>query len=97
MNDKQFDRNLQSVGLDVFVEFYREFSSESLSVSDVADLLLTSKGFTEKSCRSRASHARSIIANGRGIQGLQRAADSDRVADARRAEARTLIVKLESG
>ena len=96
MNDEQFERNLRSVGLGVFVEFYKEFSNESLSVSEVAKLLNKSKGFTENSCRSRTSHARSIIANGRGIEGLRKAAKSRRVDAALRTDALALFAQLES-
>ena len=96
MNDTQFERNLQSVGLDLFVEFYREFADDSISASDIIEKIFQSKGYTEKSCRSRTSHARSIISQGRGIEGLRRAADSRRVDINQRQVAEELITEIQS-
>ncbi len=96
MNDTQFERNLQSVGLDLFVEFYCEFADDNVSASDIIERIFQSKGYTEKSCKSRTSHARSIISQGRGIEGLRRAADSTRVDISQRQKAEQLMAEVAS-
>ena len=95
MNDTQFERNLQSVGLALFVEFYKEFADENKSTSDIVEMVFQTKGYTEKSCKSRTSHARSIIHHGRGAEGLRRAADSNRVEINLRHKAEQLIAEIE--
>ena len=65
MNDQQLDRNLRSVGREIFVAYFTEFCDRSRSNEDVAAQIEEERGYTDKSCRSRTSHARSIIGAGR--------------------------------
>ena len=65
MNDEQLKRRLQSVGMACFVTYFRNFGDFSLPNEDLAELIRTERGYTEKACRSRISHARSIIKAGR--------------------------------
>ena len=71
MNDQQLDRNLRSIGKECFVTFFNEFYDCSLSNEDVAIQIKEERGhYTEKSCQSRTSHARSIIKAGRALDAL---------------------------
>ena len=70
MNDQQLDRNLQSVGREIFVAYFAEFCDQSRSSEDVAIQIEEERGYTGKSCRSRTSHARSIIRAGRATDAL---------------------------
>lgn len=63
MDDKQFNRAVKSVGLTCFVENFELFKSTSVR-ENVVETLKTKYSFTDKSCNSRTSHARSIILNG---------------------------------
>lgn len=77
MSKTDFDRLLKSVGQRVFVTYYRDFANSALSNADLADLL-AAEGFSEKACRSRAAHARSIFAQGLETQVLEFIAASNR-------------------
>ncbi len=70
MDDRQLQRNLQSVGMACFVKYFGEFANNALPNRAVAEILLEREGYTEKSCRSRVSHARSIIKAGRAADAL---------------------------
>ncbi len=95
MNEKQFDRALRSVGMSCFVDYFDLFSS-NLSREDVVERLKSETRFTEKSCNSRASHARSIIRNGYTEQALIRVveANSKRVNDNTRNSAKAYLNSL---
>lgn len=71
MNDRQLDRNLRSIGKECFVTFFYKFYDSSLSNEDVSIHIKEERGhYTDKSCRSRTSHARSIIKAGRALDAL---------------------------
>lgn len=77
MNDEQFTRNLQSVGQSCFVKYFEEFASPTMSREDVIEKLKSGTEYTEKSCVSRTSHARSIIAAGLAAKALKKVVSSD--------------------
>ena len=83
MNDQQLERNLISVGKECFVTYFEQFSNSQLSNRDVAEQIQIDRGYTWKSCRSRTSHARSIITEGRARDALENIRDSERVRDQR--------------
>ena len=70
MDDQQLDRNLRSIGKECFVAFFKEFYDCSLSNEDVVAQIKEDRDYTDKSCRSRTSHARSIIKAGRALDAL---------------------------
>lgn len=70
MNDQQLDRTLRSIGKECFVTYFREFANSRLSNEDVAEILMRETDYTEGSCRSRTSHARRIIREGRAKDAL---------------------------
>ena len=70
MNDQQLDRNLRSIGREAFVTYFKEFCDRSRSNEDIAAQIEEERGYTAKSCRSRTSHARSIIGAGRAMDAL---------------------------
>ncbi|GGX73794.1 hypothetical protein GCM10007392_46610 [Saccharospirillum salsuginis] len=77
MNDEQLMRNLQSVGKSCFVKYFDEFASPTTSREDVIKKLMSESDYTEKSCVSRTSHARSIIAAGLAEKALKKIVSSD--------------------
>ena len=70
MTDQQLKRNLQSVGMACFVKYFAEFSDESLPNRSAIQILRERELYTEKSYKSRVSHARSIIQAGRAADAL---------------------------
>ena len=71
MNDQQLERNLRSVGKECFIAFFKEFCNFQISNEDLAARIKRKRGYTDQSCRSRTSHARSIIKEGRAADALQ--------------------------
>lgn len=92
MDDKYLKRKLTNVGRRVFVEYFREFSDESLSNQEVADLL--PYDYTLKSRLSRTSHARAIIRQGLAKDALALIAQSTRVDPAAAAAAAALSINI---
>ena len=99
MNDQQLDRNLRSVGREVFVAYFTEFCDRSRSNEDVAAQIEEERGYTDKSCRSRTSHARSIIGAGRTTDalGMVSCSTSPRVPGNIKKKASALLRDRESG
>ncbi|HCG8023164.1 TPA: hypothetical protein NJ909_000119 [Vibrio parahaemolyticus] len=95
MDEKQFDRALRSVGMSCFTNYFDVFAS-NLPREEVVERLKRENPFTEKSCNSRTSHARSIIANGYAKEALVRVAmsNSSRVSDSVRSAARAHLEQL---
>lgn len=77
MNNFQLTRNLQSVGKTCFVEYFVDFLS--MSRVDAMDRLKAQTDYTEKSCASRTSHARSIIEAGLAGEALRLIISSESV------------------
>jgi hypothetical protein len=98
MNDDQLLRNLRSVGMTCFVEFYEMFTSESMSRDDVIEKLKSAKNYTEKASGTRVSNARSIILSGLANQALQMIvnSESNRILESTKIEARRLLSKNSS-
>lgn len=90
MNDKQLVRNLQSVGKRCFVSYFALFASTENNSADIVEILKSENSFTEKSCKSRTSHARSIVRAGLGKKALQIVAIS-RVSEETRAKITELL------
>ena len=82
MNEQQLVRSLNAVGMRCFITWFRQFCDPSLSNEDVAAQIEETEQYSRKACRSRTSHARSIINAGRGRDALTIIANS-------RADART--------
>ena len=78
MDDHQLIRTLRSVGMEVFETFYDQIADESLTNQQIAALLKEQRNYTEQSYRTRVSHARMIIRNGRGPDALQLCAERTR-------------------
>ena len=70
MTDQQLKRNLQTAGMACFVKYFDELSNQSLPNSAVVKILEEREPYTEKSRKSRVSHARSIIKTGRAQDAL---------------------------
>ena len=71
MNEQQLERNLRSVGKGCFVAFFEEFCDFQISNEDLAAKIKSKRDYTDRSCRSRTSHARSIIKVERAADALQ--------------------------
>ena len=90
MNDATVLRNLRSMGMTCFVEYFHEFADESLSRQDLIELLLQEEDYTEESCGSRATCARSIIRAGRAKVALNLNVEAGKVPNRIKDEARRL-------
>ena len=98
MNDQQLDRNLRSIGKECFATFFNEFCDRSLSNEDVAAKIKDERGYTDKACWSRTSHARSIIKAGRASDALDmvRHSTSPRVTPHTKERAAELAARLRA-
>ena len=65
MNDEQLERALVSVGKSCFIRYYNFFIDMKLNREDLVEMLKKETNYTEKSCNSRAGHARRIIQSNR--------------------------------
>ena len=80
MDDDQLAKDLQSIGMACFVNYFTEFSDESLSDDDVTRILVEQEGWAEISARyRRVRGARRIIKAGRGTDALIAVSNSSRV------------------
>ena len=79
MNDRQLDRNLQSIGKECFVSYFKEFSDFTRSNESIAEQIREERGYTWKACLSRTSHARNIIKSERAEDALIVCSESPRL------------------
>ena len=78
MNEANPDRELQCVGKRCFVRHFYEFLKEPQTV-DVVERISRKEHCTQKSCRSRAPHARRIFKVGRTRNARREISRSSRV------------------
>lgn len=88
MNDLQLTRNLITVGKACFVKYYEHADTPAL-----AQRIEQAEPYTQKSCRSRASHLCSIIRHGRGKDALEIIANSGKVDAETRKKASALLAR----
>jgi hypothetical protein len=89
MNDEQLVRALYSVGMTAFIENLPLFRS-NLSNADAALELQERHGWRSTACRTRVSHARRILENGREKDALRLIASS-KLSETIRSAARSLL------
>ena len=94
MNDQQLDRTLNSIGMECFVSYFREFANDELSNEDIVEMLMRDRGYKEKSCLTRTRGARRIIREGRAKEVLIKASESSRVPSEIAAKAKRLAAGL---
>lgn len=96
MTDDALKRKLQSVGIECFIKHFDLFLSEA-SFSDVVEVLRKESQYTEKSCKSRASHGLGIVRQGKARAALQKISNSSskNVSDEVRQLAKELLFKSE--
>ncbi|WP_392383972.1 hypothetical protein [Marinomonas primoryensis] len=97
MEDKKLSRYLQSVGQACFVRYFEEFSSDTLSRDALIAKLRDQTTYTEKSCASRVSKARSILNAGLAEKALSLIAlsSSRRVSEEIKEKARSYLVEMK--
>ncbi|BDX02816.1 hypothetical protein MACH16_15640 [Marinomonas pontica] len=97
MDDKKLSRYLQSVGQACFIRFFEEFSSDTLSRDALIAKLRDQTTYTEKSCASRVSKARSILNAGLADKALSLIASSNsgRVSQEVKEKARSYLVEKQ--
>ncbi len=78
MNAHQLRQSLQSVSMQCFVKYFKEFNDSATTSEELAKTLAQVEGYTEKSSRSRVSKARRIIREGHTQDVLQQVIDSKR-------------------
>lgn len=79
MNESQLKRTLYSIGMGCFMDYFDLFNSHRHSKEDLIEYLLEQNDFTEKSCRSRVSHALRIFRENKQIDALKIISSSKRV------------------
>ena len=95
MTEEQLARNLQTVGKECFVSYYSRFADPTTDTETVAQFLKEDRPrYTIESCRSRVSHARTIINAGRGKDALTLISRSNRLDHRITKEAKMLIQEL---
>ena len=97
MDDQQLNRALRSVGMSCFIKYFRELSNLSLSNQSVGEMLMERETYTDKSCISRVSKARSIIRAGRDRDALLMIANAANVSGHTAEQARALADGLGAG
>lgn len=92
MNDEQLARNLKSVGMVCFVEYFEYFDG-NMTREDVIEKLKATTTYTDKSCASRTSHARSIIKANAAKKALQMviSSESPKISEVTRRRAKELL------
>ena len=83
MDDRKLKDNLESIGKECFVTYFKKFSNPQLTNREIAAPMEKERSYTWKSCQSRTSHARSIISAGRAKDALEIIRDSKGVIDQR--------------
>ncbi|MYK34001.1 MAG: hypothetical protein F4045_02515 [Chloroflexi bacterium] len=93
MNEQQFVRTLNSVGMRCFITYFRQFCDLSLTNEDIAAQIEEAEGYPSKACRSRTSGARRIIRAMRGRDALEKIARSKADAWTRQEASRLLTAR----
>ena len=96
MNYHQQQRNLQSVGMACFVNYFDEFTNPSRPNWAVAEILRQRESYTPSSCSGRVSTARSIIKAGRAHDALLLIAAASKMDYRTAQQAKTLADNLSS-
>ncbi len=94
MNDQQLDRTLRSIGKKCFVTYFCKFDDTSLSIEDVAEILMRDRRYKEKASPTRVSNARRIIREGRAKDALMIISASPRMSSEIVAKAKRLAAGL---
>ena len=90
MDDRQLQRNLQSVGMACFAKYFGEFANNALPNRAVAEILREREGYTPASCSGRVSTARRIIKAGRAADALLMIANAANVSGHTAGQAKAL-------
>lgn len=93
MNDGQLKRNLQSTGMASFVKYFELFRSSEKN-NEVANKIRNEIEYTDKSCMSRTSNARSIMRKERTDDALRMIINSEKVNQDTKDKAKTLLNNL---
>ena len=94
MNDQQLNRTLNSIGMECFVAYFREFANSGLSNEEVVEILMRDRGYKKKSCLTRIRGARRIIKAGRAKDALMIISASPRMPSEIVAKAKRLAAGL---
>ena len=94
MDDQQLNSTLNSIGKKCFVTYFCKFDDTSLSIEDVAEILVRNKGYKEKASPTRVSNARRIIKAGRAKDALMIISASPRMSSEIVAKAKRLAAGL---
>lgn len=78
MNEKEIISALNATGKECFISYLEYFIDSQLSNEQIASVIQKDRGYTNNSCRSRTSKARSILKNNRLKEALKIIIESDR-------------------
>jgi hypothetical protein len=71
VNDDQFKRTMQSIGLSCFVKHFELFADRRTSQDQAVRQLMKLEGYAETGSRTRVSCSRRVIEAGRAKDGLR--------------------------
>lgn len=94
MNESQLKRSLYSIGMGCFIDYFDLFYSRQHSKEDLVEYLFEQNDFTEKSCKSRVSHALRIFRENKQIEALKLIEMAKRVHPHTKLQAAKLHAKL---
>lgn len=89
-DEDSLKRDLQTIGLKTFVDFYEAFADSQYTVADIKSMLYTC-GYSPNSINTKASMGKRIIRNGQGQEALQRVLQSGRIDETTRQRAMDLL------
>lgn len=61
MNNTQLRKAIQSVGMTTFIEYFDYFQQDCWSNTDLVELLMSERSYTEKSAKTKVVNARRIM------------------------------------
>ena len=94
MTDQQLKRNLQTAGMACFVKYFDALTNLALPNPEVVKIVQQHESYADQSCKSRVSHARSVIRAGRTHDALLLIAASASVKSEIAEQAKTLADAL---
>ena len=91
MTDYQLQEALRSIGKENFVRYYEQFADESSARDRIVELITIENGYRMPATIARVSNARRIFKAGRAQDALHIIAESTRLDDHIKNEARRLM------
>ncbi|MGN7409439.1 hypothetical protein [Sporosarcina sp. SAFN-010] len=97
MNQDLLEKKLRSIGKEIFVEYFEEFSDLSVDNGELAKKLLSEnpKAISLNAQKTRISNARKIFEKNMEIRALENIVESNRVKENIREKAKRLVANTK--